>query len=148
MRLDNYKFRAYHKKMKLMSKPLSLFDIQDAERYKFIFPNKLNLTIELPLFHPELVIMQYIGMEDIRDQAIYEDDIVEMTIEPTPFNKQHFNIQERTVETALVIWNSEFLSFELQFHPLKQWHPLYECMRLVDSDAIVIGNKHENPELL
>ena len=97
---------------------------------------------------PEWNLMQFTGLLDQNDIEIYEGDIITMTIQPTDWNKEHFAIFKEVRKPALVRWDEYLPGFSLWFEPAQRMHPCYDHLRLADSDAEVVGNIYENPELL
>ena len=88
-------------------------------------------------------LMQYTGLLDKNGREIYEGDIVEVnyTVKYIDTDKQD---EEHTAITR-VYWNDFRASFALEFHKFAN-DDLYRFVR--DKYAEVIGNIHDNPELL
>lgn len=88
----------------------------------------------LPKWHPDrhLIWEQSTGLTDKNGKEIYEGDILEFTKDPVQ---------------AVVIWNQPHAEFQIKWLDCKvedslSWH-LHD-----HGGAEVIGNIHENPELL
>ena len=98
----------------------------------------------------DVVITQWTGLYDDADREIYEGDVIEITIEPSEFNTRNFGLMKSMKCKAVIKWETENLCFAPQFPPVgkSKWSPLYEHLRLCDSDAKVIGNVYEHPELV
>ena len=88
-------------------------------------------------------LMQFTGLHDKNGKEIYEGDIVEVnyTVKYIDPDKQD---EEHTAITR-VYWNDFRASFALEFHKFAN-DDLYRFVR--DKYAEVVGNIHDNPELL
>ena len=86
---------------------------------------------------------QFTGLKDKSGREIYEGDIVEVnyTVKYIDPDKQD---EEHTAITR-VYWNDFRASFALEFHKFAN-DDLYRFVR--DKYAEVVGNIHDNPELL
>lgn len=110
--------------------------VTDGENY-FIIPSfkiGYNKTLE-PVVQPVIpeTVGQYID-DDKDDKEIYEDDIIQGTIEQTFEDRQCRGVVEIKQMSTMVDFPNEGVSIE---------------MALLDEDNIEkIGNTHDNPELL
>jgi uncharacterized phage protein (TIGR01671 family) len=85
---------------------------------------------DIPTWVDEKTIGQYIGLLDKNGKEIYEGDILEVDEEIY----------------AKVVWNEEKASFEYEYiHPMHLTNGFYEFNMPYLS---IIGNIHDNPELL
>lgn len=86
---------------------------------------------------------QYTGLIDKNGTPIYEGDIIKVnyTVKYADRDKQ----DEEHTATTIVYWNDFRASFALEFHKYAN-DDLYRFVR--DKYAEVIGNIHDNPELL
>lgn len=134
------KFRAWHRKEKLMYWfDLMWGNFSQGGGYIGMAPfgqpdtNK-NYKDNLRLVDPyECEIMQFTGLPDKNGKEIYEGDIVRQKF---PYDSEDLS-NENSIEIGTVVFNLG--QFEINNYPL------YIC---VDFDAEIIGNIHENPELL
>ena len=83
------------------------------------------------------IIEQYTGLEDKNDKEIYEGDIISETSDLGEDFDYHFKY--------IVYWNEDNLCWSVKCIDGYSWHEdLWECNGSVE----VIGNIHENPELV
>jgi len=94
------------------------------------------------------IVMQSTGLTDKNDKEIFEGDIIRQTIDPSAWNAKHFSITKSQKRHGTIRWDNENAILCVQFEPSLAMHPCYECLRLCDSDAEVIGNIYEHPELV
>lgn len=87
-----------------------------------------------------IILMQYTGLKDKNGKEIYEGDVVE----GTPYITIGKKIK------AVVIWNNAKAMYqvkEITNHECPDYEYLFEALREYHQTE-VIGNIHENPELL
>ena len=100
----------------------------------------------------DVILMQYTGLKDKHGKDIYEGDIVtfdgnmttddSMGIEPNGYIYDEESIHS-------VVWNDKLAAWELDFDEgERRKYKNHTRSLLVDGKCEVIGNIHENPELL
>ena len=115
------KFRFYNRKIKKMSNPYGVGLIWE------------HLVEEWGVFEwKDIEILQYTGLQDKNGKDVYEENIV---MAPT-FSGEQFH-------KAIVTWDKQRCGFKLK--PIGP--PVVDRMLFVIGGE-VIGNVHENPELL
>ena len=88
-----------------------------------------------------IILMQYIGLKDVNNVEIFEGDIVKRTYLDGMFGRTHI---------GEVVYDKEYARYVIR-KPQKYTEPKTEDIRNTLSDRItyeVIGNIHNNPELL
>ena len=83
------------------------------------------------------IVEQYTGLEDDNDKEIYEGDIISETSDLGEDFDYHFEY--------IVYWNEDNLCWSVKCIDGYSWH---EDLWEINSSIKVIGNIHENPELL
>ena len=79
-------------------------------------------------------VCQYSTVEDKNGKRIYEQDIVRA---------------EKTNELFIIVWRNRSAGFKAQFLLSDSWHELCFPLIVEEHGALtVIGNLHDNPELL
>lgn len=102
------------------------------------FINVSGTSTKLSRYLPHLIPLQSTGLLDKNGKEIYESDIVLL---PTP--------SSRALTKARIIWDEEIAGFCLEgFGENSDWHCDYYRKILILRKFEVIGNIHENPELL
>ena len=101
-------------------------DKEDTPTQICIGTNVIRITYDVI---PETV-GQYTGLTDKNGKKIFEGDIV----------KHDFGADQIGVQYAVIKYNSYYASFLVE--------PLYDWMFCEKNDCEVIGNIHDNPELL
>ena len=120
------KFRAWSTNLKKMSKPFTLkSDVMH-------FANKKGLGTIKGL--QDEIIMQYTGLKDRRGQEIYEGDILKFKSLPAPYSIIEFNLGSFGYFCMKGKDYEYFIGIERTYDKPKNWE--------------IIGNIHENPELL
>ena len=124
------KFRAWTESDKSMTRPLDIGIPDEAEAIRYYgIGQKSGLSI----------LEQFTGLRDKNGKEIYEGDIVSI---------EHILVYERTVShpkrNAIMTWDEGETGFRLSSDSVKNTNPdIYPVCCLE-----VIGNIHENPELL
>jgi len=104
----------------------SIEQIEDGEMEDFIYAEQSELGESLKLIERNL----YTGLNDKNGKEIYEGDIVKINYTPDIENaEEDFDIID-------VEWLEDDITCGWSIDPVTSWH------------AKVIGNIHENPELL
>ena len=137
------KFRAYHKKRKRMYEVLHLHMESElwatCKGYDVIEQKDIHIRVQ-----PEdIVVMQYIGLNDKNDKDIYEGDIVAV--------REFYETPEMT-NTTYINWEVVFKHgcFYLENNTNKSEtdsSTLHHEYFANDGDFEVVGNIYENPEL-
>lgn len=83
----------------------------------------------------EVIVMQYTGLQDEKNNYIYEGDIVSC--------QGGYEVGDGCESHRLVFWDEDLLQFSVSCECHNDVIPLYEF-----DIAEVIGNYYENPELL
>lgn len=112
------KFRVWDN-VDYMSKPFTLQSMNNAERTEFT---------------SDCVVMQYTGLRDRNGREIYEGDVVQEVYEESECGPA------AAFATPVVFMDGAFC--------LDDGEPLFELQEDKDHDWQVIGNIHENPELV
>lgn len=120
------KFRAFHKKYKLMSP--NIWTPENPGTFLFTPKNPTSGDIgdHKGIEMRNLILMQFIGNKDVKNKEIYEGDL--MTLK----DKENKNI-------GVVYFDVEWSAFKLKTHISTYF--MHEANE-------VIGNIYENPELL
>lgn len=105
--------------------------------------------------HGDIVWMQYTGLEDKNGKEIYEGDIVRFTI--WWFDG---SVEQDTAITGIIEYSPKNLSFQLKncknqkyleytgFKIGDEYYTPFSELNFDEADFEVVGNIHENPELL
>lgn len=125
--MNRFKFRAWDKVEKRF--------IQNCweENIRYILDTG-ELFINGTNFTDTFILCQYTGLKDKKKVEIYEDDIVKAILRTTKGEK---------IETIGVVKFSDFeyvIETDIHDWPVASWQCMQECL--------VIGNIHNNPELI
>lgn len=132
---DRFKFRAWHKPTKKM---FEVYCFTDKEVFENTFDG-IGTNPTNPANMNDCVLMQSTGLKDKNGRLIYEGDIVKTEdgdILVIKWGKNGFNTPELFTSVGFIMstrtsWGEGYMQFDKE-------EPYYE----------VIGNIHENPELL
>ena len=123
MQKREIKFRAWDKTENVMSySDVEMFD--DMVGFRF---GHFGINVDTV---DDIELMQYTGLKDKNGQEIYEGDIVKMY---DPYTK--------TIMTTEVIWDDPNCRFAMKY-------TFVDFDFLISDEIEVIGNVHENTELL
>ena len=91
-----------------------------------------------------LILMQSTGLKDKNGKDIFESDIVRVNYVP-----EHYEISKKEKWVAIVEWDTCNPTFVLKRHPERFGSDVeYDFVKCGMMKLEVIGNIHENPELL
>ncbi len=129
------KFRAWHKELKAMCRVLSIaFDGEFAKSAIVFGQNNI-----LPVGNDEVVFLQSTGLHDKNDMEICEGDVVEINLSSL--------IDGATKKQLCIVIYSNGSYTLKSIHKIElPWFA--NSLLAMHKDALVIGNIHENPELL
>jgi uncharacterized phage protein (TIGR01671 family) len=134
--MRDIKFRAWNNKHKVMLNEIDIFDILSKDPASLSSKN----------FYNDNILNQYTGLEDKNGKEIYEGDILGC---PWNFNTEYFSYGE------VVFWKGSFhlSKGDESEYPEYCPHDLYgfndtPTRREFWENATIIGNIHENPDLL
>ena len=135
---DRFKFRAWHKPTKRMFEVYCFTD-------KHVFENTLDgvgTSPTNPANIEDCILEQCTGLKDKKDKLIYEGDIVKLY--PIDLCIESYFCDEYSYK--VVFWNCRFGLTDLDVNYPEQGDTF--DFELAEYDYKVIGNIHENPELL
>jgi uncharacterized phage protein (TIGR01671 family) len=92
-------------------------------------------------YQKEIEFMQFTGLKDKNGKEIYEGDILQFKSQSL---LDSWAGKEMTTKVAEIYWNQEELAFYIRNKEVE----LKPDMRTDNNNFEIIGNIHENPELL
>jgi uncharacterized phage protein (TIGR01671 family) len=131
-----------------------IFRVWDCVDAKYIKTNINFSNCSYTTYRPHVVIEQYTGMRDSTGKCIYEGDIVQFAYWWFDGNEAESNL------TGTIVYSDECMSFQLKGVRNKEWEQFtgyendteyltpFSELNFEESDFTVIGNIHQNPELL
>lgn len=165
-----YEFRAYHKPSKqyidldlilnlLSGLPVRIPLIKEPKKIRIgsfeeEFRVQTILNVGDIFCNPDFIVEMYTGLKDSQDKKIYEGDIVKFTVWWFDGNEAHTEL------TGTIVYSNENMSFQLKGVKNKEWeshtgfngcrdyYTPFSELTFDEADFEVIGNIHENPELL
>ncbi len=111
----------------LKFRTLTQYDSGDEMEYFTIYDQPLFTEDE----KKSLEIMQYTGLKDMNGKEIYEGDIIPVLM----YSGKYENYE--------IYWNDKLAEFDAKNKGNRNW-----ITSSVWKDCEIIGNKHENPELV
>ena len=91
----------------------------------------------------DVILEQCTGLKDKNGKLIYENDVLEVSV----FDKNNYSSKKKTrwsVEYKIFNNNIGFMVYGIN----RRWHALMTSNMLYNAEAVVIGNIHENADLL
>jgi uncharacterized phage protein (TIGR01671 family) len=134
------KFRAWHKKAKKMFLPEKMGQDEmclNPDGRGFV--NVSGISTKLSQYFPEMIPEQFTGLLDQYGKEIYEGDVIQFAYRT--------GTKDDSIKlfTGNVVWN-DLGYWSIVVHGKEKWeNALFDCSL---SDIEIIGNIHENPELL
>lgn len=130
------------------------FEYDRDKGMQFVYLSGDAYTLQGIISIPEAKLMQFTGLQDSNGIDIYEGDIVDFTF-------WWFNGSERESHLlGTIVYSDEFMSFQLKGVINDEWEKFTGCkndteyltpfseLNFVDADFEVIGNIHQNRDLL
>ena len=125
------KFRAFDKKQKKMLYGVSIGTIKVWDENAPLISHEFS-------YSEDCIFEQYTGLKDNNGKEIYEGDILRLTREVARDKSTLYQ----------VVWNEPMAEFDTKNLDEKRWDIGYLNETAAKKDYEVIGNIHENPELL
>ena len=136
------KFRCWNKITKqfyIFTEPVACFTILNSGQHFGIFFKTVNGPV-VPLADWD-ELEQFTGKKDKNGYEMFVGDIVRVWEMTSPFNK---SVNDMEITDGVIVWDNKDASFGIKFgkyiHALNNAPCIYK--------RIIIGNIHENPELL
>jgi uncharacterized phage protein (TIGR01671 family) len=134
------KFRAWQKTHKYLTFDISMRGSYDGTQIFYYTDPDDGIRVD-----DGWVLMQFTGLHDKNGKEIYEGDIVKAY---TYFDEEEKELCDSTVHE--IVWGDDYPAFEMRPAPAEDCNSLQLFVSVqYDGERIeVIGNIHENPELV
>ena len=140
---DRFKFRVYVNENEEYPEKIGYIDTEDF----YVYPDGDIGFFNADYDYAEYVIEQCTGLKDKNGKLIYEGDI--LLVEALDWKKK----EGWEAERVKTYWSVEYKSYWNQcgfmvFGKNRRFHKPLTRTVIFNSEAIIIGNIHDNPELL
>lgn len=136
------KFRAWHKEEKEYIEDCGLFPYPWNERTRNQTLSIRGDGVTVNQFHESIVLEQFTGLHDKNGKEIYEGDVVKVSNEEPLSNEQITTDYDWTFDGTVI---NDYFGWGVN---IKTAFLFFSEIVFEECDIEIIGNIHENPELL